>query len=91
MSGITVFTGHRIKALARPGEVLVSSTVKDLVARLGLVGLVRIDEVHPREERPPRAVVHVGAQSIPVRERIREHERVVAAALVEDLEAPLER
>jgi len=36
MSGITVFTGHRIKALARPGEVLVSSTVKDLVAGSGI-------------------------------------------------------
>src|SRR5215470_19332240 len=36
MSGITVFTGHRIKALAQPGEVLVSSTVKDLVAGSGI-------------------------------------------------------
>ena len=32
MSGITVFTGSRIMAVAQPGEVLVSSTVKELVA-----------------------------------------------------------
>src|SRR5262245_4433603 len=31
MSGITVFTGVRIAAVAQPGEVLVSSTVKELV------------------------------------------------------------
>ena len=32
LGGIAVHTGARIAALARPGEVLVSSTVKDLVA-----------------------------------------------------------
>jgi len=32
MSGITVFTGHRVMVAAPPGEVLVSNTVKDLVA-----------------------------------------------------------
>jgi class 3 adenylate cyclase len=36
MSGITVFTGVRIMAVARPGEVLVSSTVKELVAGSGI-------------------------------------------------------
>ena len=35
-SGITVFTGFRITQIAQPGEVLVSNTVKDLVAGSGL-------------------------------------------------------
>lgn len=35
ISGISVVTGSRISALAAPGEVLVSSTVKDLVAGSG--------------------------------------------------------
>jgi len=34
--GIAVHTGARVAALAQPGEVLVSSTVKDLVAGSGL-------------------------------------------------------
>jgi class 3 adenylate cyclase len=37
MSGITVFTGVRITGVARPGEVLVSNTVKDLVAGSGII------------------------------------------------------
>jgi class 3 adenylate cyclase len=36
VAGIAVVTGARISALARPGEVLVSRTVKDLVAGSGL-------------------------------------------------------
>jgi class 3 adenylate cyclase len=36
LSGVAVHTGARVAALARPGEVLVSSTVKDLVAGAGL-------------------------------------------------------
>jgi len=36
LGGIAVHIGARIAALARPGEVLVSSTVKDLVAGSGL-------------------------------------------------------
>ena len=36
MGGIAVHIGARIAALAAPGEVLVSSTVKDLVAGSGL-------------------------------------------------------
>ncbi len=36
MSGITVFTGVRIAAVAQPGEVLVSNTVKELVAGSGI-------------------------------------------------------
>jgi pimeloyl-ACP methyl ester carboxylesterase len=36
ISGIAVHIGARVAALARPGEVLVSSTVKDLVAGSGL-------------------------------------------------------
>jgi class 3 adenylate cyclase len=36
LSGIAVHTGARVVALAAPGEVLVSSTVKDLVAGSGL-------------------------------------------------------
>jgi class 3 adenylate cyclase len=36
MSGITVFTGHRVMAAAQPGEVLVSNTVRDLVAGSGI-------------------------------------------------------
>lgn len=36
VAGIAVSIGARISALARPGEVLVSSTVKDLVAGSGL-------------------------------------------------------
>jgi len=36
LSGIAVHTGARVASLAAPGEVLVSSTVKDLVAGSGL-------------------------------------------------------
>ena len=36
MSGITVFTGVRIAAVAQPGEVLVSRTVKELVTGSGI-------------------------------------------------------
>jgi class 3 adenylate cyclase len=36
IGGVVVHTGARIAALAAPGEVLVSSTVKDLVAGSGL-------------------------------------------------------
>jgi class 3 adenylate cyclase len=36
LGGIAVHTGARVASLARPGEVLVSSTVKDLVAGSGL-------------------------------------------------------
>jgi len=36
LSGIAVHVGARVAALAAPGEVLVSSTVKDLVAGSGL-------------------------------------------------------
>jgi class 3 adenylate cyclase len=37
VGGIAVHIGARVAALARPGEVLVSTTVKDLVAGSGLV------------------------------------------------------
>ena len=37
IAGIAVVTGSRISSLATPGEVLVSSTVRDLVAGSGLV------------------------------------------------------
>lgn len=36
MGGITVFTGHRIMGAAKPGEVLASNTVKELVAGSGI-------------------------------------------------------
>jgi class 3 adenylate cyclase len=36
LSGIAVHTGARVASLAGPGEVLVSSTVKDLVAGSGI-------------------------------------------------------
>jgi class 3 adenylate cyclase len=36
MGGIAVFTGHRIMQAAEPGEVLVSHTVKELVAGSGI-------------------------------------------------------
>jgi class 3 adenylate cyclase len=36
VGGITVFTGFRIMQIAQPGEVLVSNTVKELVAGSGL-------------------------------------------------------
>ena len=36
MRGIAVHTGARVAALAGPGEVLVSSTVRDLVAGSGI-------------------------------------------------------
>ena len=36
MAGVGVHIGARVAALARPGEVLVSRTVKDLVAGSGL-------------------------------------------------------
>jgi len=37
VSGITVFTGFRLTQIAQPGEILVSNTVKDLVAGSGLI------------------------------------------------------
>ena len=37
IGGIAVHTGARVAAAADPGEVLVSSTVKDLVAGSGIV------------------------------------------------------
>jgi class 3 adenylate cyclase len=36
IGGIAVHTGARVAAAAEPGEVLVSSTVKDLVAGSGI-------------------------------------------------------
>jgi class 3 adenylate cyclase len=36
LSGIAVHIGARVSAMAKPGEVLVSRTVKDLVAGSGL-------------------------------------------------------
>jgi class 3 adenylate cyclase len=36
VTGVAVHTGARVAALAQPGEILVSSTVKDLVAGSGL-------------------------------------------------------
>jgi class 3 adenylate cyclase len=36
VSGITVHTGARIAAAGEPGELLVSSTIKDLVAGSGI-------------------------------------------------------
>ncbi len=36
VAGIAVHTGARVAALSQPGEVLVSSTVKDLVAGSGI-------------------------------------------------------
>jgi class 3 adenylate cyclase len=36
LGGIAVHIGARVMALAKPGEVMVSSTVKDLVAGSGL-------------------------------------------------------
>jgi class 3 adenylate cyclase len=36
VSGITVFTGFRLTQIAQPGEILVSNTVKDLVAGSGM-------------------------------------------------------
>jgi class 3 adenylate cyclase/pimeloyl-ACP methyl ester carboxylesterase len=37
LAGIAVHTGARVAALAAPGEVIVSSTIKDLVAGSGIV------------------------------------------------------
>lgn len=36
LTGLAVHIGARVAALAKPGEVLVSNTVKDLVAGSGL-------------------------------------------------------
>jgi class 3 adenylate cyclase len=41
VTGIAVHIGARVAALAHPGEVLVSSTVKDLVAGSGIAFVVR--------------------------------------------------
>jgi class 3 adenylate cyclase len=37
VAGIAVHTGARVASYAQPGEVLVSSTVRDLVAGSGIV------------------------------------------------------
>ena len=49
MTGIAVAAGARVAALAQPGEVVVSSTVKDLVAGSGL-------EFHDKGEHELRGV-----------------------------------
>ena len=49
LTGIAVHTGARIAALAEPGEVLVSRTVKDLVAGSGL-------EFHDRGEHKLKGI-----------------------------------
>jgi class 3 adenylate cyclase len=41
IGGITVFTGARITGAAQPGEILVSNTVKDLVAGSGITFMDR--------------------------------------------------
>ena len=48
IAGIAVVTGARISALAGPGEVLVSRTVKDLVA--GSASSLRIEASRPSRE-----------------------------------------
>ena len=53
IAGIAVSTGARISSLAAPGEVLVSSTVKDLVA--GSVIVVRGSRRAPAQGHPGRA------------------------------------
>jgi class 3 adenylate cyclase len=40
-SGLTIFTGVRITAVAQPGEILVSNTVKELVAGSGITFIDR--------------------------------------------------
>jgi class 3 adenylate cyclase len=45
LAGLAVHIGARVAALAKPGEVLVSNTVKDLVAGSGLVFADRGDHV----------------------------------------------
>jgi class 3 adenylate cyclase len=42
VGGIAVQIGARVAGLARPGEVLVSSTVKDLVVGSGLVSPIAV-------------------------------------------------
>ena len=52
ISGITVFIGARITRIAQPGEILVSHTVKDLVAGSGITFLDRGSHIlkgHPGE------------------------------------------
>jgi class 3 adenylate cyclase len=51
VGGIVVHIGARVAALARPGEVLVSNTVKDLVAGSGLA----FEERGPHTSRPSPA------------------------------------
>jgi class 3 adenylate cyclase len=41
LSGLTVFTGVRITGVAQPGEILVSNTVKELVAGSGITFTAR--------------------------------------------------
>jgi class 3 adenylate cyclase len=61
LAGIAVHIGARVAAHAAPGEVLVSQTVRDLVAGSGLVfedrGSHRLRGV-PNKWRLFRAVVH---------------------------------
>jgi class 3 adenylate cyclase len=54
VSGIAVHTGARIASLARPGDVLVSSTVRDLVSGSGI----------EFEERGEHALKGVGERAI---------------------------
>ena len=50
--GIAVHTAARLVGVARPGEVLVTATVRDVVAGSGSVSRTR----HPRVARHPRCV-----------------------------------
>jgi hypothetical protein len=68
VSGVAVHIGARVASQAQPGEVLVSSTVKDLVAGSGIEfedrGVVTLRGV-PDEWRPRRSVA-LRARTIPM-------------------------
>ena len=49
VAGIAVSVGARVSGLAAPGEVLVTATVRDLVAGSGI-------EFEGRDEREPKGV-----------------------------------
>jgi class 3 adenylate cyclase len=74
--GIAVHIGARVAALASPGEVVVSSTVKDLVAGSGIV--FEDAEEHELKGIPDRWRLYRGGQWVLRRTILRRPSRVVA-------------
>ncbi len=72
IGGVALQTAQRIAAVARPGEVLISSTVRDLVAGSGLRFRARREGAGPQGAGRWRLpLVHAGERDVRTRRRRR--------------------